>query len=1243
MAQNKNIRRGIELFIDGKKVQANMKQVEAEARKLREEIKGMTVGSEEYYRATERYKRLDAVLREHRAQLRAVEVQQQSMLSKGIQFFKDYSLQITGAIASITQVAMKLSEFRRQAAEKEDSAANLKALTGLDDSNIQWLTKQAETLSTTMEKSGLRVRKSATEILEAYMLVGSAKPELLKDKEALNAVTIEAMRLAEAAKMELKDAVGALTTSLNQYSAGADQAVRFTNALAAGSKFGAANVQDQAAAVLKAGVAASSANISFEQLVGVIEMLGEKGIKAEEAGTALKRFFLKLQTDAKETNPAIVGLDKALENLSAKHLSMGALQKMFGDRAINVAKILIDNKEKVKEYTQAVTDTNVATEQAAINSDTTAAKMAQVRNQINLTGQELAKTLAPIMSHTVGWTRRFVMAMPAMIDFLKKWGVQLAILAVAYNALAIKTAIATAAQASWNATVTFAKSIAGGFRAMLLLLHAGYTLLTKGIAAAKVEMTALDAAMKANAFGILVTLGVALYEIISRLVNRTKDLTKEQRLQRDMARDISDAEKQGNAERAKSETKIRQLTAVVHDNNRSLKDRRIALAELKAIVPGYHAQLTTEGKLIKDNTVALKEYLDNLKAVAVQQALQEKMTKLVNAELNKQDSRNRRNNGLRIRRDRLSAFDAEHADIKDFLDKGYSFGYGGGYEFVSNWMKEHNIGSRLRAQSQIGSIIKQRQELVDSINEAQGWVKDADDAIDNIQKRQQNLQKQGYDIIKTLPEVTTPEVKPEPTSPPTSDDDDDKKKREERIRKELEKIDAEYNKKAADLKQQYIDGEIKTEQEYSTRLQQIELGRLKEKMKVAGLDEKQQSDFLQRMMDMELNVRKRIDEMTKTSAKDTTENRLKALEVEYEASKKYIEDAYQNGIIPTEERYKEYLLALENNYNLKKKELLEKKADEELAKLDTAYNDELSALQMQKAQMLLTEEEYEMAVLDLRRKYAEKKEEIENKSKETEKRIKKEETNLTLEEERKRNEKLVALKEEYRGVIEQYATQFGEDLANIVTDTNSAFKKMSKDFLLMALDMVEKYIEVNYVGTLSGDILKGGWAGFATAAAKIAAVRVAFGIAKGLVEAYDTGGFTPNGAWDQPQGIVHSNEFVANRHAVRNPQVLPVLQLIDAAQRTGSIANLTGQQIASVATGSAPASPSMQPAHNHITQSARDPELTAAIHLLVRMATQATEAYKKPVRAYTFADGRGGVNEAQALLDKMLNNASRKS
>ena len=160
------------------------------------------------------------------------------------------------------------------------------------------------------------------------------------------------------------------------------------------------------------------------------------------------------------------------------------------------------------------------------------------------------------------------------------------------------------------------------------------------------------------------------------------------------------------------------------------------------------------------------------------------------------------------------------------------------------------------------------------------------------------------------------------------------------------------------MKQQYIDGDIQTEQEYSSRLREIERDRLKDKLKVVGLDEKQASDYMQRIKDLELDVLKRIKDMTQAQAKDTSVAKLEILQKEYEANQAYLKDAYVNGIIPTEERYKEYLLALENNFNQKKKELLERLADEQLAELRTREEAELQEIKLQRAQRLLTEEQY---------------------------------------------------------------------------------------------------------------------------------------------------------------------------------------------------------------------------------------------------------------------------------------------
>ena len=69
---------------------------------------------------------------------------------------------------------------------------------------------------------------------------------------------------------------------------------------------------------------------------------------------------------------------------------------------------------------------------------------------------------------------------------------------------------------------------------------------------------------------------------------------------------------------------------------------------------------------------------------------------------------------------------------------------------------------------------------------------------------------------------------------------------------------------------------------------------------------------------------------------------------------------------------------------------------------------------------------------------------------------------------------------------------------------------------------------------------------------------------------YYEGGFTGPGHYKKEVGVVHAGEFVANHNAVNNPQLLPALQLIDAAQRNNTVASLTAQDVSrAIGTGSA--------------------------------------------------------------------------
>jgi len=261
---------------------------------------------------------------------------------------------VAGAFA-FTQVIQGIKKFISVNAEFGQSIANLSAITGATGKDLEFYREQAIAL-------GKASTLSASDVAKGFELMGSANPDLLKSKEAIT--------LAEASGLDLPTATQALSKALNQFNLPASEAGKAINVLAAGSKAGAEAIPGIADAIKVMGTAANMAGISLEQSVGAVETLAEKGISGAESGTQLRNVILKLQSEADEFNPKVVGLSKALENLGKENLSAAELTKMFGLRNQQAAAILIQNRDKLESYTKAVTGTSVAYEQQKKKTDT---------------------------------------------------------------------------------------------------------------------------------------------------------------------------------------------------------------------------------------------------------------------------------------------------------------------------------------------------------------------------------------------------------------------------------------------------------------------------------------------------------------------------------------------------------------------------------------------------------------------------------------------------------------------------------------------------------------------------------------------------------------------------------------------------------------------------------------------------------------------------------------------------------
>lgn len=268
--------------------------------------------------------------------------------------------------AAFAGVSVAIGDAVRTSVEFEKSLSSLKSLTGVTTQELSFFKDEAIRLGST-------TTQTASQVVDAFKLMGSQIPSLLQNKEALVQVTESAIVLAEAAEIDVPEAARALAGSLNQMGASSNHAAEYINILAAASQKGSADISYLNKAVENAGGAASSVGIKFNELVAAIEAIAPKITDAGSAGTNLRNIFLTLESSAdKKLRPSVVGLSQAVENLAAKHMNATEMTKMFGKESVTAALALVAEKDKFIELTGAITDTNTAFEQQRINNDNVA-------------------------------------------------------------------------------------------------------------------------------------------------------------------------------------------------------------------------------------------------------------------------------------------------------------------------------------------------------------------------------------------------------------------------------------------------------------------------------------------------------------------------------------------------------------------------------------------------------------------------------------------------------------------------------------------------------------------------------------------------------------------------------------------------------------------------------------------------------------------------------------------------------
>jgi len=994
----------------------------AEVRKMKQTDPGFKKASEDARVLNQRYKEMGI-------QLRGVENSGKSMFSSMANGFNKYFGMVTAFAASLTGVVLGFRKAIDTFNEFEERVDNLSALTGLAGDELKWLEDQAKQTSIGMVEGGVRIKQSANDIVDAYTMIGSQRPELLRNKEMLHQVTLEAIILSEAGKMKLEPAARALTVTLNQLNYSASESRRVINAIAAGSQAGAGNIEYLSEAMEKSGTSARIMGLEVEDMVGIIEAVAPKFAEARIAGNSLDKVLLKMREKNIGFKDGVFDVNRALDELRQRMASGESAAAMFGVEHAKMVEVLVQAQPEFNRYRDAVTGTDKAIEQAAINTDNNASRLAQAQNRLKLRMIDFGQQIAPVFTFSTNMVNKLIKGLMVMIDVFEKHGrtiITATAMIVAYTVAINAASIAFKAKYYWLVMVEKAQRL-------------------------------FNTTVKMNPYAAAIALLTGLVVWLGLYAKKLGETTKAQQANANINKKVND-------ELGKQQSRVEILSKAVEDNTKALWFRKKALDELKQIVPGYNASIDEEGRLVKNNTEAIKNYLTELEKQIKLKAAQEELEELYRS---KRDAERR-----------LQAAEANEERSKSI------------YGTSSYSGSESGIGGNVAKYTML-------QKAVNEVTKSKKQLSKVDEAITAVQNEiSQSTVALAGDYEKLNTEITTTT---------------------EALEKQLS----------------------------SSWLQENERFKL--------------------MMDImrgntDVGPIKPVGRMgDEENVDDGFADPFAGIQAMFDKKKMLLDQQRADGLIE------------QQDYNLMVEDL-------EVAHL-------LTMLEMRR-QLGYDTMDIEKKLLDIR---------IKNQNDAEQKQI-----------------------ESQQRIMQQYQ-QFANIGASAIEDfmagNADALKDGARQMIMMGLDILKANLQMAIAGATMqslvqpDSILTFGASGLARAAVIVGLIEAAFAVVKGSVSgmidrSFYSGGYTGNGSWDRPQGIVHSNEFVNNRFATANPTVRPVLDVIDYAQRTGTISslNLPAAMAASQVTNYTYNTSTTYPA------TASDPQLMAAISELNTLLKQGIDA-----------------------------------
>lgn len=925
---------------------ASIRDIEYSLKIVNSELKDMERGTEEFRQMTKKAKELNTQLESVKSEGAA----QESWINRLADRFNRLQTLAVSFIASLTGLTLTMRKCTQDYLDMDTAMADVTKYTGQTMEEVKKMNKSFQQMDTRTSREelnglaaaagrlGITSEAAIKEFVDGSDKIRVALGDDLGDN-AVEQIGKLAQMFGEDKTRGLRGAMLATGSAVNELaqnsSASASYMVDFTAQLS-GVAIQAGITQSEMLGLASAldqneQEAATSATV-FSQLI--TKMFQEPARFAKIAGLEVKEFSRIMKEDAN------TGLIKFLESMRSRggFDAMAPLfqeMKLDGTRAVGVLSSVASHLDQVRQAQalafQAYEDGTSVINEFNVQNNTEQAQLDKAKKKFHDLSVELGERLLPLMRYVVTTSTLLVRAIYNLTTFIIKYKAEIAYLIVSITMLTAVYKASTLATYAWyvkeytlmllhkthNVLIKTRIALIGTLRVAVALLTGN---ITKAAAALKVMRAASLTNPYTALLAVVLSLGYGIYKLYSYIKQNSEEAKKNAeavKKLKDSYNDIKQVQQEAASAHSAEITQIQTLRRVLENANNGIRERRKALVQLQGIVPQYHATLTTEGRLINNNTSALDAYINSLKKAAIAQAALNKMAgleaSLMSLSMEKAGREATQNRVLR----KLAkyGFDPRTQEYGSYIS-------GGGYirDKQSGTFLRHITDEQLEA---INSLMKSYNYNVRKLDENINAAKTINNKIENIQGY---VSKQGVSFVRNTTQTMPADNAPSSTNISNDNNkklEEERKERERQFKKEMKDKETAMKTSLLDVDAQYTSGQIRYTEYIKQRLEALQTGydNQLELLKKYGKTETSEYDNIlakKKEADAQyLKDKAKIDEQDLQRTKVLAEAKIKAM---------YYDP--NNAIYMDEDAMNEALFQNDVQFLLKKKNLYKESAEE---------------------------------------------------------------------------------------------------------------------------------------------------------------------------------------------------------------------------------------------------------------------------------------------------------------------------